>query len=59
MINKECPFGSRFGANVTNLYCDAFDLFLALLQYIFEPPLGVIGEQGKWPLRPKGARSMV
>ena len=25
---------------------------------IMEPPLGVIGEQGEWPLRPKGARSM-
>ncbi len=24
-----------------------------------EPPLGVIREQGEWPLRPKGARSMV
>ena len=23
-----------------------------------EPPLGVIREQGEWPLRPKGARSM-
>ncbi len=23
-----------------------------------EPPLGVIREQGEWPLRPDGARSM-
>ncbi len=23
-----------------------------------EPPIGVIKEQGEWPLRPKGARSM-
>ncbi len=26
---------------------------------MIEPQLGVIREQGEWPLRPKGARSMV
>ncbi len=34
------------------------DLISLGLQGRFEPPLGVIREQGEWPLRHNGARSM-
>ena len=55
--------GSRFREiNLSRaVYLNQFlfiNYFLNELLLIIEPPLGVIREQGEWPLRPKGARSM-
>ncbi len=37
---------------------DHMDTCYKIENSIIEPPLRVIREQGEWPIRPKGARSM-